>query len=470
VYPPTKEDEGREDPGQGLPGFAFDPIGVIRRRWPWMLAVILAGSALCAVYLKTWEPSYQARATILVASQRISEDFVRSTIETDQLEKVSAILGELLSRRNLVDIVVRYDLFSQPDGASVELAMEEKVSITRSAIAIAADRSNPENQRRNSSATVFEILFSHGDPVKAAEVANDIASSFTDIHLRMRSRQARVTTEFLRRELGRTTDDLMAQERAIREFKQAYRGSLPSELGTSLGRLDRLQSQRQSLALQIASAESRLATLAATGSDVEPDSPEAMLRALQSRLREQRTLFTDDHPNIVSLQNQIASFESRAEEGLADDLGLSPAAGAAQLELRELRKQLQETVVAYDSLDRRVALVPEREEELAALEQRAVILREGHQDLQRKVAQAELSEAVESAQQGERANVLDEAVPPAEPISSSLKIVIVLVVGTILGAMGLAVLLEVVDGVIVTEAEIEDRYQFPVLGSISKLG
>ena len=198
------DDEGHLERGQSLPGFALDPIGVIRRRWPWMLAVAGVGAALCAVYLMIWEPSYRARSTILVASQRISEDFVRSTVETDQLEKVSAILGEILSRRNLAELVSEYDLFPESDANSVELSMEEKVEIVRAAAVIAPDRSISTSARGNSSATVFEILFSHGDPVKAADVANDLASSFTDIHLRMRSRQAQITTEFLRRELSRT--------------------------------------------------------------------------------------------------------------------------------------------------------------------------------------------------------------------------------------------------------------------------
>ena len=463
------DDEGHLERGQSLPGFSLDPIGVIRRRWPWMLAVAGVGAALCAVYLMIWEPSYRARSTVLVASQRISEDFVRSTVETDQLEKVSAILGEILSRRNLAELVSEYDLFPESDANSVELSMEEKVEIVRAAAVIAPDRSISTSARGNSSATVFEILFTHGDPVKAAGVANDLASSFTDIHLRMRSRQAQITTEFLRRELSRTTGELASQERAIREYKQAYRGSLPNELDMSLGRLDRLQSQRQSLALQIASGESRLATLAATGFDVEPDSSEAMLRALRSRLKEQRALYTDDHPNVVSLRSQIVTLEDRAEDNSISDASASPAAGAAQLELRELRKQLGETVKEYEMLDRRVALVPEREEELASLEQRAVILRESHQDLQRKVAQAELSEAVESAQQGERASVLDRAVPPLSSESSPLKLLVVLFGGSLLGVVGIAVLLEVVDAVIVTGADIEEQFELPVLGSISKL-
>lgn len=458
-----------EGGGGGLPGFVTDPKGVIKRRWLWMVLVTIAGLATSVFYVQTRVPEYQARATVLVASQRISERFVQSTVESDQLEKVSAILGELLSRRKLTALIVEHDLFPVVEGVE-SLTMEEKTGIIRSAIAIGPDRSNQANSD-DSSATVFEILFTHGSADKAAAVANDLATSFTDIHLRMRSRQARITTEFLRRELEKTEEELAGQERSITQFKQQFRGSLPSELSTSIGRLDRLQSQRQSLALQIASAESRLATLAATGSDVQQNSPMALLRDLRMRYKEQSAVFTDDHPNIVSLRNQIDGLEARIrEEGGFTQQGTSPAADAARIELAELRRQLQATVSEFDRLDGLVALVPQREEELASMEARAVILREKHREFLRKVNQAELSEAVESAQQGERASVLDEAIPPWQPTSSPLKVVAVLLVGTLGGAMGLAILLEILDSVIVGEAEIERNYRIPVLGSVSKLG
>jgi len=99
----------------------------------------------------------------------------------------------------------------------------------------------------------------------------------------------------------------------------------------------------------------------------------------------------------------------------------------------------------------------------------AEILRESHREFLRKVNQAELCEAVESAQQGERATILDPAVPPTQPTSSPLKMLVVLIVGTFGAAGGVAVLLELIDSVIVSDSELEQRYRMPVLGSIPKM-
>jgi len=85
------------------------------------------------------------------------------------------------------------------------------------------------------------------------------------------------------------------------------------------------------------------------------------------------------------------------------------------------------------------------------------------------VGQAELAQAVESAQQGERATVIDRAVTPMRPDSSPLKMLVVLIVGTFGAAIALAILLELVDPVIVSASEIEANYRVPVIGSIPRL-
>ncbi|MAG34127.1 MAG: hypothetical protein CL908_24875 [Deltaproteobacteria bacterium] len=465
---PQPSDDSEE--GGAIPGFLLDPVGVLRRRWKWMALVVVAGIGLSGVFLARQQPSYLARATVLVASQRISEQFFQATVENDQLEKVSAIIGELLSRRSLITLIEEHELYSGADEREV-LTLEEKVAIMRSAIVIGLDRTNSANLGANSSATIFEITYGSHDPQKAADVTNALAAGFTDSHLRMRSRQARLTTEFLRRELKQTEIELARQDRSITEFKQTHRGELPSELAMNLGRLDHLQSQRQSLALQVAEAESRLATLAASGTDIDPDSSEALLRDLQLRYKSQRSLYTPDHPNLVSLGNQIRALEAGiAERAGSGEVALgSRAAGAVRLTLVELRRQLAATVAAYEDLDRRVALVPERQEELTAMEQRAEILRESHREFLRKVKQAELAEAVESAQQGERATILDGAIAPVEPDSSPLKMLVVLLLGSFGAACGIGVLLELVDPVIVSVGEIEQEYRLPVLGSLAPL-
>lgn len=444
-----------------LPGFLLDPVGLAQRRWKWMLAALALGLAGTGLFARSLDLTYLASATVLVTSQRISEEFFRPTVESDQLEKVSAILGELMSRQNLATLIEKHGLYPDKEGEE-PTSMEDKVELLRRATEIKPDTTHGA-VRPGSSAVVYAISVYLDSARNAANVANDLAGNFIDTHLKMRSRQARLTTEFLRRELAQVEEDLAKQESAITSFKQQYRGELPGELQTNIARLDRLQMQRQSLALQIAEAETRMTTIATT--TPAADSPKERLNNLRARYQELAAIYTPEHPSVVAVARQIDALEKEVAS-LPDD---AAAPGSPASTIGELRRQLAATVAEFEDLDRRVGSTPKRQEELAALEQRAEILRESHREFLRKVSQAELAEAVESAQQGERATILDKAVPPGHPDNSPIKYIIVGILGSVLMALGIGVLLEIVDSVIVNDSEIEQRYQLPVLGSIARI-
>ena len=66
-----------------LPEFLTDPKGVLRRRWPWMLAVFLVTSIGATAYVSTIPQTYQASGRLLLTEQRIPEDLVRPTSEEE---------------------------------------------------------------------------------------------------------------------------------------------------------------------------------------------------------------------------------------------------------------------------------------------------------------------------------------------------------------------------------------------------
>ena len=172
--------------------------------------------------------------------------------------------------------------------------------------------------------------------------------------MEQRTHQARLTTEFLTREMERAEAALRQQSALLREFKEKNRGQLPNELTTKLSRLDRLQPQRQSLALQISDAESRLITLQSTS--FESDARARILADLQNRLAQERVVNTEEHPNVLALARQVAALEARHEQpqGAGDDRGQQPAGarGPARAD-SSLRAQLQMVEADIAKLDAR---------------------------------------------------------------------------------------------------------------------
>jgi uncharacterized protein involved in exopolysaccharide biosynthesis len=255
--------------------------------------------------------------------------------------------------------------------------------------------------------------------------------------------------------------------RVIREFKEQYRGELPGELASSVARLDRLQQHRQSLALQIAEANTQLAELVTGEPGVADQSPEARLVALRAELKEKEAVLTERHPEVQWLRRQIEVLE--AAVGGSKKTGEVPSrptlVAAAQQTVEELRRQLARTEAELGDLDARVARTPARQEELDALEGREEVLQEQYRDALRKVHEGELAASLESAQQGARVSVLEQAVPPAGPTRSRAKILAAGVLASLALALGAGLLLETLDPVLVTARQVEAESGLAVLGS-----
>ena len=98
-----------EDQPAGLPAFVRDPMGMVRRRWVWMLVTASIGVIATILYVTTIPITYLARTTVLVTSQQIPERFVASTVTEDALDRINALIGELLSRGRLISIMEKHD-------------------------------------------------------------------------------------------------------------------------------------------------------------------------------------------------------------------------------------------------------------------------------------------------------------------------------------------------------------------------
>ena len=454
------ESEG-SDSGRDLFGEILrDPLGAARRHWKPMVAVAVVGLVVTGSVAALQQPQYLARATVLIASQKLSEQFVRPTIDENVLERVNAMTAEALSREKLSTVVEKHGLFPEVQDAR---GMADAVVLLRRRIEI-----EPETFAgggRNARALVLAIRFTDSDRFVAADVANEIARLLTDAGLRLRTHQARLTTDFLRRELDAAEAALSEQKREISEFQQQHRGELPSELESNLRRLERLQQQRNSLAMQITEAETRMA-LAAT-SAISPDPAVVRLHELEAQLARELGVNKETHPNVISLRRQITA--ARAEAGSAGGQGSSVLVGAGKRQIELLREQLEETDRELERLDASVAVIPVRQEQLSGMLERLGVLQENYLDFLRKVKEAELAQSLEMAQQGDRVSILDAASPPSSPVNSAWKLLFVGVVGSIGLAIAVGLLLELRDPVVVSASGLESAAGVPVLGSIPRI-
>ncbi len=466
-------DSGEEQEGAiPLPAFARDPLGILRRRWVWMLVCLLAGVGATAGVLATRQATYVAETTILVSSQAIPEEFVRTTVVEDSLEHINAIVGQVLSRQNLGGLVEKYGLYPN---LRKEVPLAVVIDTMRTEIEIYPQRSLSQS-RGSPSSQVFVIAFEYPEASVTADIANELAGFFTAANIAMRNRQAQLTTDFLRRELKRAEEELRDHEHRITTFMQEHRGGLPGELQANLAKLERLQAQRQSLAAQVDAAEGRLMVLSQQAEPVvdEGPTPRTLIGDLRARLEEQLVILTEEHPNVIALRRRIERLEADIEEeeqvvGSSAPTTRELAMASEQHQLAGLRQQVGAVELEIARLDTQVEGTPVRQEEFSALEQRAMVLRENYLGFLRKVQEAELAQSLESAQHGARISVLDRASPPTDQKHSRWKVIAAGLVASVALSLVLAILLELVDAVVVNAGHLEALSDKPVLGSVPRV-
>ncbi len=451
-----------------FPEFLNDPVGIVRRRWKPMLAALMA--VLClgvALVLYALTPSYEAAARVLLSSPRISEDFIPSIETGDPFERLSAALGKLLAREQLAEILEAHGLYRK---RLRDEPLSSVLGSMRRSISIDLDKTVRQAVRRPT-AQIFSISFRYAEPDGAAAVANDLASRFVAENIRMRTEQARVTAEFMRRELADVEAELNAQNALITELKKVARGELPDELQSTLGRLERLQAQRQSVALRVAQTESNLVALEQRSGESATPSPQTRLESLRSELAALRSRYTEDHPDVIVLQEQVQTLEENLASGSAPvEPERPPLLSASQHTLDELKSQLRTIDGEIAMLEQRVERTPERAEQLDELERKAQVLREKYTEFERKVQDADLALRVESAQQGRQIAVVERATPPSSPRSSRSAYLAVVAVASVAVSLGLAFVLEITDPVLTSRAQIEKRLGVQVLGSVPSIG
>lgn len=447
-----------------LPTFLTDPLGVLRRRWAPMLLTLAIASILATLAVAFFPERYQATGRLLISGQSIRDEFVRSTISEGVLEQLNAMVGEVLSRDSLLEVVRAHDLARDPDTqGSEELALYK----LGDAIEVLPDDSVPMG--RNATALIFVVKVVWRDPQQAAAIANDVVGRLIEANLERRSRQARLAADFLRREMERAEAALKEQSARIAEFKERHRGELPSEMPSKMARLERLQSQRAAIGLQISDAESRMVTLRTLGGESDPRL--AALQELEQRLLREKTVNTPEHPNVIALQRQVDMLR---EEMRNDPMGgaWSPtqraAVDAASREVATLRAQVARIDEEMAELEKQVAHTPAREEELSGLEQRERVLAENYADALRKLKEAELAESLELAQQGIQVSRLEPAAPPAQPTPPIWQLVLGAIVGVLGLTAGVGLLLELRDPVVLDAKELETLTGLKPLGVVPR--
>jgi len=452
-----------EEESTGLPAQLRDPIGVMKRQHRPFLVTLLLASIIVAAATALFPLRYESQATILLTAKSIPDEFVPTTIIANIVEQFEAIRSEVFSRNHLSEIIQETGIYADDRTTATRFQLVERMKQEL----IVEPVGRRSRSRQAPSSIAFQISMSGKEPQILADVVNTTISHLINENVKYRSRQARLTTEFMQREYERADEALRDHQRKLGDFRERYRGALPDERTTAISSLDRLEEQRRSAILRLNDFQTRLNHLDARPQTIGTDLD---FESLRSRLRKARTLYTDDHPRVRSLERQVESMESaRSTAGTTDSIrhsdersGILEGVTSEQLRL----SQIDQEVARLEEL---LAQTPQIAEEYAALVRLEQILQENYVEYLRKVKSAELALSLESAQQGAQLKRIDAAVAPTSPIIARWQIAgagFVMALGL---SLLVAIVRELVNPVIIDEQHLEETLRIPLLGSIAKI-
>jgi uncharacterized protein involved in exopolysaccharide biosynthesis len=252
----------------------------------------------------------------------------------------------------------------------------------------------------------------------------------------------------------------------------------------------------ESLLSQWRSLESDI-SLGRSASLQAPPALDQELDRLRAQLTDLSSRYTEKHPDIRKLKDQIATTEkmkrqmeakvaAAAEAGgteetsrpssYADLQAMSPKMQvesqlkANKLEIENRQRSIQQLEKQVDEYQGRLNMTPVREQQLAGLTRNYEQSRKNYEALLAKRDQSEMATNLEKRQQGEQFRVLDPPNLPQKPYSPNrLKLDLIgLVAGLVLGVVSIAGS-EMMDDRIYSSEDLQKTLSAPVLAEIPPL-
>jgi polysaccharide chain length determinant protein (PEP-CTERM system associated) len=468
-----------------------DYKAILRRRiWLFIIPAIVfsIGAYVISLYLPA---RYKSETVVLVEAPVVSSDIVKPIAGGDTNQRLATMREEILSRTRLQQIIEKFKLYRQDIGRR---SVEELVVQLRNSIDVSAVRPMDRTNANGLPGFTIEVVASQAQ--LAQQICTEITSMFLQQNVIVSERKAADQTDFLTKQLQDAKAKLDDQDAKLADFQRQYMGSLPDQSQNNFSLLTGLSSQLESvtqslnraqqdkLFLEAALSQQIAASkLAQTGTN--PDTQSRQLTALQDQLAVLRTRYTDDHPDVAKIKNEIERLQQRMQEQTGgsqqasdeNKLGLpadTPQAQQLRAQLHQIDVNIQERTGEQSRLQQEIKRVQAKLELTPAVAQQYKALTRDYQtalsiysDFLKKQSDSEVSRDLLRRQQGEQFRVLDPPSLPQQPTFPNRRL---FAFGGLAGGLGfglaIAFLLEAHDTTLRTESDVEHSLKLPTLAVI----
>jgi len=412
-------------------------LDVAKRRWPFLVVPFVLVFS-CSVFVALWlQPVYSSSGTILIESQQIPDDLVRSTITTYADERIQVVQQLALTRQNLLQVIEKHDLL---EGVRDQLTQSEQVGLIRSRIFIERVTGQAAGPGRRRPTTAFSVKYEDESPERALAVTSELLTLFLEENVRARTSRASETTEFFEEEAAKLQHKLEVIEEQIADYKQENSRALPEHLELHRGMLDRTESSIEDVDRDIRTAQDDLRFLeielsairsGSTGSqDVgEFLTPEQQLANAQAEMARLQARYSALHPDVRQLRSRIERLQQEVDARAAggnqgslalDGQDIDSARVVARMDsmqerIRSLNEQKQRLIEERDRLESVIIQTPQVQRAMIALNRDYENTLQSYNEMQSNALQARLGETLEEERKAERFSLVEPPTLPDKP-------------------------------------------------------
>ena len=419
-----------------------DWIGIYRRK-AWLIALAAVACAAAGFLISFAMPNkYTSQTRILVESPIVPGEYVKPVVSDDVNRQLASMQGEILSRTHLQQLIEKYHLFP---GQVNRVPMEALVQQLQKAITVAPLSPTPGTMTQDVLGFNIDVTLSSAQ--LAQEVCTDIAAMYKDQNSQHRQQQSEDTTQFLAKQLDDAKARLDAQDAKLAAFQDKYLGAQPEDQQTNLTLLAGLTQQLQAVTQSESESQENVAfnesmlnqQLSAQKSVTDgrdPQNLQQQLNDLESQLVTTRARYTDKHPAVLTIQDEIADLEKKikaAGSGNQAPVNLAQQSPSPtdSVQLQTLRAQLHQAQLSVEEKKKEQAALQQQIRSVQGRIQLSPMVQEQYKSLTRdyqtaldfynsnlkKRDEAQMATDLERRQQGQNFRVLD---PPNLPQAPSL--------------------------------------------------
>ena len=376
----------------------------LRRRFGLIALLVLLGAVAGVLAAARTERVYSATAVLQVVNPVIAEGDGRIAAAS-ALRRVQIVEQRLMSRRNILELIERYDLLTDEPLTETERVVAVRSGIEFESVS-AAQGGSPGGRDGSLSAVIITTRF--GDPDVAAAIANDLANAMVDESAAAVGSRIEGARRFFQQEEERIQQEIAELGATIVDFQAENETLLPAAMTVRREELARLESNLLDLGREL------------------------------SQLRAERELLQADAGRAVS-RRRITELDEQIAQRAAEEVLI------AQRVI-----QLEALIQQGPAIERRMDALQRQMDQLQT--------QLGTAAAQRR--EAEVGQRIETDQQSEQFMLLEPAAPADYPVSRSRRAVAMMgLIAGLVGGVGLAFVMEMLQPVLRTARQMERELQ-----------